>query len=94
MAMVNRLGAGPYVRPQSGDELLYESSANWQAGQPHADRLEVDLEALRKESAQRWRDSNKPEAGTPVRTEEDTEQALNALRAEGVNGWGRSKPYP
>ena len=29
----------PYVRPQSGDELLYESSANWQAGQPHAHRV-------------------------------------------------------
>ncbi|MGU5534013.1 LPD38 domain-containing protein [Aeromonas caviae] len=83
----------PYVRPQSGDELLYESSANWQAGQPHAESAPVDLEALRKESAQRWRDGNKPEAGTPVRTEEDTEQALNALRAEGVNGWaGRQDP--
>ncbi|WP_458793420.1 PLxRFG domain-containing protein [Aeromonas caviae] len=83
----------PYVRPQSGDELLYESSANWQAGQPHAESAPVDLEALRKESAQRWRDGNKPEAGTPVRTEEDTEQALNALRAEGVNGWaGRQGP--
>lgn len=83
----------PYVRPQSGDELLYESSANWQAGQPHAESAPVDLEALRKESAQRWRDGNKPEAGTPVRTEEDTEQVLNALRAEGVNGWaGRQDP--
>lgn len=83
----------PYVRPQSGDELLHESSANWQAGQPHAESAPVDLEALRKESAQRWRDGNKPEAGTPVRTEEDTEQVLNALRAEGVNGWaGRQDP--
>lgn len=83
----------PYVRPQSGDELLYESSANWQAGQPHAESAPVDLEALRKESAQRWRDGNKPEAGTPVRTEEYTEQVLNALRAEGVNGWaGRQDP--